>query len=164
MEVMIGNLLVARQMKAIQFDLPCADNPIAMQEGWLGGEYLILFSKEERQTISDSYEIGSMLPGYELIGLRGWDDFFVRDGEGAIFSVPTLPCVPDGLKPFSPPADAANLLADQRYTGKIKWYVKPLIFGGDPALGENITWVTHDMHAKLVKWWNAHYRELSRKY
>ena len=134
-----------------------------MQEGWLGDEYLILFSKKELQTISEGYEIGSMLPGYEVIGLRGWDDFLVREGGGAVFSVPTLPCIPDGLRPFSIPERADGLLADRRYAGKIKWYIKPLIFGGDPASGENLTWVTHDMHAKLVKWWNARYRELSRK-
>ena len=39
--------------------------------------------------------------------------------------------------------------------GKIKWYVKALVFGGDPQSALNVIWVTHDQHAELVKYWNG---------
>jgi hypothetical protein len=48
---------------------------------------------------------------------------------------------------------------DSRFTGRIKWYIKPVVFGGDPNPGENVTWVTHEQHAELVAWWNRKYRE-----
>lgn len=51
-----------------------------------------------------------------------------------------------------------SLQADARFTGKIKWYVQPIVFGGDPQMGNNVIWVGHEEHAKLVKWWNEQYR------
>jgi hypothetical protein len=38
--------------------------------------------------------------------------------------------------------------------------VKPLIFGGDPSSHENQTWITHEQHAQLVRYWNDMYRSL----
>jgi hypothetical protein len=135
-----------------------------MQEGWRGDEYLVLFDEDEYSTVSERYEIGVVLPGYEVIGLQGWDDFLVRDSKGGVFSVPTVPCIPKYLEPFPSLAGANGLTTDERYAGKIKWYIKPVVFGGDPASDENITWITHEEHEKLVRWWNALYRDLSRKY
>jgi hypothetical protein len=45
-------------------------------------------------------------------------------------------------------------------TTKIKWYVKPVVFGGDPQLGTNVVWVSRDEHVKLVKYWNGLYRSI----
>ena len=45
--------------------------------------------------------------------------------------------------------------------GKIKWYVTPIVFGGNPALKDNIIWVTLAEHTELVQWWNRKYRELA---
>ena len=42
-------------------------------------------------------------------------------------------------------------------SGRIKWYVKPLVFGGDPELGDNVIWVTQEDHVSLVRWWNRLY-------
>jgi len=49
---------------------------------------------------------------------------------------------------------------DARFSGKIKWYVKPIVFGGDAGVGENLVWVSHEEHAQLVKFWNDKYRTL----
>jgi hypothetical protein len=35
------------------------------------------------------------------------------------------------------------------------------VFGGDPTLGDNVTWVTLTQHTELVQWWNQKYRELA---
>jgi hypothetical protein len=49
------------------------------------------------------------------------------------------------------------LLPDVRFTGRIKWYTKPIVFGGDPGPGENLSWVDHELHARLVQYWNREY-------
>ena len=35
-----------------------------------------------------------------------------------------------------------KLRKDERFEGKIKWYINPIGFGGDPKAEDNITWVT----------------------
>jgi len=52
------------------------------------------------------------------------------------------------------------LQPDGRFTGKIKWYVKPIALGGDAGVGENLVWVSHEEHGQLVKWWNDKYLAL----
>ena len=135
-----------------------------MHEGWLGDDYLILFEDEhEAETAAGRYALASALPGFGLIGLRGWDDFLVVDENGGVFSVPTVPLDKKDLAPFEMPVGAISLQPDDRFTGKIKWYVKPVIFGGDPRMGDNVTWVSHEGHAELVQWWNKTYRDLTAK-
>ena len=118
-----------------------------MTEGWYGDDYLILFSESEVASASERYSIPQMLPGYQLWGLRGWDDFLLRDSAGHIYSVPTIPADPRHISPFAMPEGAALLRLDERFSGKIKWYVKPLVFGGDASVGENLTWVSHEQRS-----------------
>ena len=129
-----------------------------MREGWYEGEYFILFAEDEASLASDQYGIAGALPGFQIVGLRGWDDFIVRDQSGGIFTVPAVPCDAKYLRAFPRPPAASQLAEDARAAGKIKWYLKPLVFGGDAGIGENLTWVTHDQHAQLVRWWNNEYR------
>jgi len=131
-----------------------------MREGWFEDDYLILFADGEIPAVSDRYAISKWLPGYEVVGLRGWDDFIVRDSRGRTYSVPAVGPDLKHASPFAFPNDRTSLKGDDRFTGKIKWYVKPILFGGSPDLGENLTWVSHEQHAQLVRWWNEKYREL----
>lgn len=57
----------------------------------------------------------------------------------------------------------SDLLPDRELTGKVKWYVSPLCFGGSPTDESNIIWVDLEKHCELVRWWNAKYEELNRK-
>ena len=102
-----------------------------------------------------------MLPGYRVIGLRGWDDFIVEDTLGLTFTAPTVPGDLKYLAPYLLPSGGCSLQPDERLTGKIKWYVTPIVFGGDPRLKENIVWVTRDEHIKAVRWWNAVYHDVA---
>lgn len=129
-----------------------------MREGWSGDEYLVLF-EEDAERLQAAYGITSALAGYRLLGLRGWDDFIVEDLRGALFVIPTVPIDVTYMKPFAI-RDAIALVPDERLKARIKWYVTPLVFGGDPNLGDNVTWITLDEHPKLVAWWNQKYREL----
>ena len=131
-----------------------------MTEGWCGDDYLVLYSDAERQSASERYGIEELLPGFNIIGLRSWDDFIVQDSDGAVFAVPTVPCDAAHLIEFHVPANV-EIVADTRYVGRIKWYTRPIIFGGDPRPGENLTWVAPDEHAALVRWWNRAYRDIT---
>jgi hypothetical protein len=133
-----------------------------MNEGWLNDEYLILFSGSEIEDASKKYGIAQTLLGYTVLGLLGWDDFIVRDPSGKTYSVPTVPIDKKYLKEHKLP-QTVTLEADGRFKEKIKWYVKPLVFGGDPNDEENLTWVTHEQHAQLVVWWNNQYRALKEQ-
>jgi hypothetical protein len=128
-----------------------------MTEGWYGDEYLILLGASDIDSASKRYGISEQLPGYEIVGLRSWDDFIVRDPKGRTYTVPTVPLDVKYLKPFKLPEHTSVLQSDDRFTGKIKWYVKPVVFGGDPAIGENVTWLNQEQHAQFVRWWNAQY-------
>ena len=129
-----------------------------MNEGWYGDDDLILFAEPEIREAGKRYAISEFLPGLQVVGLRGWDDFIVRDTDGRTYSVPTVPVELQYLKPFSLPDPALVPEPDERFRGKIKWYTKPVVFGGDPNFGDNMTWVSHEEHAQLVRWWNDLYR------
>jgi hypothetical protein len=62
-----------------------------MEEGWYNDDYLILFDPAEVPWASDRYGVASALPGFQVIGLRGWDDFLVRDAGGHVFTIPSVP-------------------------------------------------------------------------
>jgi hypothetical protein len=132
-----------------------------MSEGWCNEDYLVLFSAEDSEERSRQYKVSEYLPGYRAIGLKSWDDFIVMNDAGELFTVPTVPLVPRYLKPFSMPVLPA-LNADERFTGKIKWYIKPVVFGGDPNSGENVTWLNHEQHCLAVAWWNEQFRSHAR--
>ena len=128
-----------------------------MQEGWLNDDYLILFSDAEIEDISQRYGVAQSLPGFAVIGLRGWDDLIVRDSCGDIYTIPAVPLDRRYLQAYSLPEPMA-LDTDGRFQGKIKWYITPLIFGGDANDPKNLTWVSHEQHTELVVWWNIKYR------
>lgn len=131
-----------------------------MIEGWCGNDHLILFNEAEIASALDRYAVSQLLPGYKVIGLRGWDDFVVEDSSGATFCVPTVPAVAEQLSPYALPSAGSTLSPNDRCHGKIKWYVKPIVFGGDPQSEAKIIWVNHEQHAELVRYWNGLYRSL----
>lgn len=132
-----------------------------MNEGWLDDDYLILFSKSEIVDASRRYGMARLLPGFTVVGLLGWDDLLVQDAAGKTYAIPAVPIDKQYLRAYQPPKPSA-LQPDERFMGKIKWYVTPLVFGGDPGESRNITWVTHEQHSQLVMWWNQQYDRARR--
>jgi len=106
-----------------------------MREGWVSDDYLILFDESEVTAASKRYSLS--LAGYEIVGLRNWDDFMIRDGNGDTYCVPTVPAILNMVSTFSVP-DVSALQSDARFSGKIKWHVKPIVFGGDPQQQDNV--------------------------
>jgi len=131
-----------------------------MQEGWHGEDYLILFSEPEIEAAAQRYGLPELLPEHHIIGIVGWDDFIVRNRTGEILRIPTVPLNTRYLEPFELP-ESPLLESDERFVGRIKWYVKPLVFGGEPENESNITWVSHEQHGQLAVWWNQQYRRLT---
>lgn len=129
-----------------------------MREGWWKGNYFILFDEQEVVAATTRYETSRFLPGYEIVGLRGWDDFLVRNSAGAIYTVPTVPMAARYVEVFTPSVQGQDFESDVRYAGKIKWYVHPIVFGGSPSANENTVWVDHAAHSQLVRFWNDKYR------
>ncbi len=135
-----------------------------MLEGWYNEDYWSLCEdQKEAELLTSTYGLADYLPGFFIVGLKGWDDFILCDGEGQYFSVPTVPLERGSLAPFSFPEASLRLESDDRFTGKIKWYVKPIRFGGDPNAKDNLAWLTVGDHAQAVKWWTKLYYEMSTK-
>jgi hypothetical protein len=62
-----------------------------VEEGWFGDDYLILFAGSELRAACKRYAISDWLPGYEVVGLKGWDDLIVRDAGFRTYSIPAVP-------------------------------------------------------------------------
>jgi hypothetical protein len=131
-----------------------------MIEGWLEDQYLVIFDDDEVDAATDRYECRRFLPDFEVVGLVGWDDLLVRDPSGTTFRVPSVPLIEDHLSSWVLPSDLSSLETDDRFIGRIKWYLKPVMFGGDPESKENLVWLTHEQHGEAVTWWNNKYREV----
>ncbi len=131
-----------------------------MREGWVRDDYLILFEDDEQEVASANYSFPELLPGYRILGLRGWDDFIVSDTAGHLLTVPTVPVSKTFLAPFQMPEVDEIWRSDERFTGKIKWYQRPLVFGGDPSSDQNKIWISHEQHAQLVRYWNDMHRRV----
>ncbi len=135
-----------------------------MTEGWWLDSYYVLFDEDEVPRLTTNYALDVCIPGFTLVGLKFWDDFIVRDQHGRFFSVPTVPLDLRHLHPSTAPSKSDALRTDPRFTGKIRWFVKPILFGGDPRDERNTMWVTMEQHAQLVRWWNDQYRSaIARK-
>ena len=132
-----------------------------MIEGWDGDDYLILFDEAESEQLTEGYGVRQYLPELTVVGIRGWDDFILRDCAGQLFRVPTVPLLPKYIDEFEQIPDASRLTTDARYAGKIKWYTKPVVFGGDPSSEGNMIWVDIQKHQELVRWWNQKYKEIA---
>jgi len=130
-----------------------------MHHGWNDDDYLILFTSEERAPMTAAYAIQQYLPDYTLIGLRSWDEFIVASPDGTLLTVPTVPLDLHHAVAFALP-ERLTLEPDLGFEGKIKWYVKPLVFGGDATDTANTVWIAHEQHAGLVRWWNEQYLAL----
>ena len=135
-----------------------------MREGWCNEDYWVLCEdQKEAERLTVIYGLAEYLAGYFIVGLKGWDDFILIDRESQYFSVPTVPLERASLAPFRFPAETLRLESDEKFTKKIKWYLKPIRFGGDPSAKENMTWLSLHEHAGAVKWWNKFYYDTLAK-
>ena len=129
-----------------------------MREGWFNNDYWSLCEdQKEAELLTAAYGLAEYLPGFFIIGLKGWDDFILSDSAGQYFLVPTVPLERASLAPFRFPTESLRLESDERFTKKIKWYVKPIRLGGDPSAKDNMAWLSQDEHVQAVKYWNKFY-------
>ena len=130
-----------------------------MITGWLDRDYLTLFDDQiEAIQKTQEYGITDVIANFTLIGLISWDDFILKDKNGAIFSVPTVPLDQQFLKPINLVIDQTKIKADSSIQDKIKWYIQPIVFGGSPTSNENIAWIDIEQHIQAVRFWNQKYK------
>jgi hypothetical protein len=131
-----------------------------MTEGWHDKEYLILFDQPEIDRLGEAYSFPPSLSSYRVVGLCGWDDFVLQNQDGSLVRIPTVPLDVAYIMPLQFRIESATIQPDSRFTGKIKWYIKPLAFGGDATAQTNMAWLSLEQHIEAVKWWNQMYREI----
>ncbi|ELC0660804.1 hypothetical protein SD340_004184 [Vibrio fluvialis] len=129
-----------------------------MKEGWFGEDHFILFDEKESALATEEYCFFNYLDGFQVVGLLGWDDFIVSDGL-KFYTIPSVPIVSEYLEKIHEENLPTDLEHDERFSGKIKWYTTPIVFGGDPNSEENMVWVSHKQHRELVNYWNKQYRK-----
>jgi len=129
-----------------------------MNEGWQNDDHLILFTEDESAKAMIAYDFDRFIPGYALVGLKGWDEFIVIGPSGGLHVVPTVPLDASRAVSYVLP-QPISLQADSHFTKKIKWYLKPLVLGGSSTDDTNIAWISHAQHAEVVRWWNEQYRQ-----
>lgn len=129
-----------------------------MNEGWQNDDYLILLSEYESASAMAAYDFDRFIPGYRLIGFKGWDEFIVIGPSNDLHVVPTVPLDASQAVPYVLPQEI-SLQPDSRFTDKIKWYLKPLVFGGSPTDNANVEWISHAQHTEVVRWWNERYQQ-----
>ncbi len=127
-----------------------------MNEGWGGEEYFIKFSEMESEEFARGYSLDSYIEGYELLGIKGWNDFILLK-DGQLFSCPTVPIDTAYIELLNGDVLPGCLQSSSDLKGKIKWYIKPLIFGGSVGKS-NEQWVDFELHMKLVNYWNNQYK------
>ncbi|QEM67730.1 hypothetical protein FO488_05885 [Geobacter sp. FeAm09] len=132
-----------------------------MKEGWIGDDYLILFDDSEQAEITEGYKLETYLLGYRIKAILGWDDFIITNPAGDQWRVPAVPLAQKYLEKSEKTFQSDQLETDSSHAGKIKWYVQPIVFGGDPAAEENMIWIDLKSHQELVVWWNEKYRQLT---
>jgi hypothetical protein len=130
-----------------------------MTEGWIDNTYYIFFDSIEETAVTLAYHLGEYLPGFFLTGIKGWDELILRDSSGKHFLIPSLPLDKRFLEQYDFKIDPKKIITDDKLTGKIRWYIKPLIFGGDAVSEANILWVNLAKHQELVIFWNDLFRK-----
>jgi len=119
---------------------------------------ILLFDSDKVSQISSEYCLDKVLPDHQIIGLIDWDDFLIVDKNNKTFQVPTVPIDTQYLNSF----ECEVVKEEEVKEELIKWYVTPLIFGGDPSSSENINFIDIETHIKLVVWWNNKYQEIKK--
>ena len=133
-----------------------------MSEGWHKDDYFTLFDAKDIARLNELYGISTYLKGHTAIALLSWDDFILIDESKRLFTAPTVPLVAEHLAAYSFPPDLGTLQRDERFAGKVKWYIKPIVFGGDPSAKENMAWISVEEHAPFVRWWNDTYLSVAK--
>jgi len=142
----------------------CRINFQTVREGWFKDDYWSLCEdRKESENLTATYGLPDYLPGYFIEGLKSWDDFVLSDIEGRYFLIPTVPFDRANLEQFKFPAETLRLQSDEPFTGKVRWFIKPIRFGGDPSAKENTAWLSQDEHVQVVKWWNKFYYDAFSK-
>jgi len=127
-----------------------------MNEGWQNDDHLIVLTEDESAIAMTAYNFDGSIPGYPVIGLKGWDEFIVIGPSSDAHVVPTVLLDAYQAAPYALPQEI-SLQSDSRFAGKIKWHLKPLVVGGSALDETNVAWISHAQRAEVDRWWNEQY-------
>lgn len=130
-----------------------------MNSGWNDEIFYNLFEDNEIKMFNQKYILTNKPNEYKIIGLYFWDDFIVSKGQELV-KIPTIPFDLKYEEKIEINLENIHLDNDKKINNYIKWYNKPLIFGGSPELDDNIQWINIEHHIELVNFWNKKYREI----
>lgn len=141
-------------------------------EGFIGQNYLRLYSTEEVITFNQAYQVNRFVPGLIIFGSTGYGEayaFDTRHSPATIVKVPFIPFDAELVEPLY--ADfgaflqalfelkvgdksAARPEINMEAVGKEAHQRHPLAHGGDPTDPANTVMVPTKDHAKICAFWN----------
>lgn len=130
-----------------------------MKSGWHQNIHYNIFTEEEALCFYTKYNIDNYIPEYRLIGLIGWDDFIISKNN-EFYKIPTVPIDLKYCEKLPILDLSIKLTEDSRIKNLIKWYIKPIVFGGNPEAQDNVEFIDIEKHCQYVNFWNKKYFEI----
>jgi hypothetical protein len=144
-------------------------------EGFIGDNYLVLWSVSEIGDYNRAYQVEEYAPGLLQFGSNGGGGAYAFDTRKTGFPVVMVPFVGMELKyarTIAPTFDAflewlrtdnggdSRRRNRQNLAGKEIFEVQPVVLGGSPTDPGNKVLLTRRQHIEAVRYWNRIIREL----
>ena len=143
-------------------------------EGFIGQNYLRLYSTEEVPRLNQAYQVETFAPRLVIFGSNGGGEAFGFDARQSQIEIVQIPFIPLDFQqaiPFGPsvfeflsklaaskddtsPLPQINMSA----VGKEVHDILPIVFGGRPNDKANQALVPSEKHAELSVFWNRVYK------
>ena len=135
-----------------------------MIEGWHDKDDYVILYEEQLEAPADGgslWDCGALSPGFHTSGIKlaGTTSYY-ETLPGNYAAPRSCWSVREYLQPLGFQLDPSRIQSDARFTNRIKWYITPLVLGGDPSSEKNMTWLSLEQHVEAVKWWNETYRKM----
>jgi len=138
------------------------------REGWLGEEYVRIYADADRARIAGLYDFKQFLPGFQPWGSWGLDALCLGP-DSRLFAIDWIPLEESFAREKYASVAAfeegiarlREATAEYEHFQKEMHFVKPIIFGGDPA--EMPVMLDQATHAEVCRFWNATYRRLKNQ-
>jgi hypothetical protein len=152
-------------------------------EGFIGGEYLLLWPAERLAAVNEGYEVAKYAPDLLLFGTNAGPDAYAFDRSRSPWPVVTTPFVGLGVEEYRQTlalsltalidlwsAERTQVPRRRPERDQYMWHIKPITLGGDPAAADNIQMLSHDDQMKAVRFYNnvmshivAHERAIGKR-
>lgn len=146
-------------------------------EGFIGDEYLAIWSIGNIVRFNREYEVDVYAPGLVMFGSNGGGDGFAFDARMTPWPVLRVDFVGMSLESSSRVADSFGAFlkvlkdtgddevrrVDPNLVGKEIFEIQPVILNGSPTDPENKALLTREQHMQAVRYWNKIVSDLRRR-